>query len=685
MALGKGDLLRGRYRIQASLGLGGMGAVYKAFDESLKVDVAVKENLFITEEYAVQFRTEAEILASLRHPNLPRVTDYFVVNNIGQYLVMDFIEGEDLRQRMERDQFIPEQEALQMGASLCDALTYLHSRKPPVLHRDIKPGNVRMAPDGQVYLVDFGLAKRVDDQSQHTHTGAQAMTPGYSPPEQYGSARTDARTDIYSLGATLYAALTGVIPEDALMRAVDGDKLTPIRKHNPRITPHLEAVILKAMAIQPAARFQSAEEFAKALRGVGQSKPVFVQAAVDAQTVPPVEDERPRLARPRTTPRKTNPLRWAWLFLIVFLLTVAGGFVAVNPGLMAAAAGAVLPFFESSPTPEPSATPTATLEPTLVPTETIAPTVTSRPTQASQPSATAGQAPATEVVSLPTATPEPAPPQILYASMQGSTAQLFLGGLEDRESIPVMVVEQGACQPDWSPDATKIIYVSPCAGKQDTYDDASLYIFDLATGLSQALSLGGVGNFEPAWSPDGSKIAFTSTREGRPQVYLYDLDSGAESQLMSTAVDSLARQPAWSPDGARIYFVLRRFGLLQVWSMAPDGQDQQQVVRSGGGTNDFHPAVAPDGSYLLLSQTGSDLNALALLMRFPLDGSRITAERVVLSPPIRDVGFSPNGQWIAYEGSDGSNQDIYLYNLETGRAQRWTTAPQIDFDPVWRP
>ena len=266
MTLERDTLLHKRYRIVEILGQGGMGSVYRAVDENLGVDVAVKENLFTTDEYARQFRLEAVILANLRHPNLPRVSDHFVVGDQGQYLVMDFIEGEDLRQRMERLGTINEDDAIQIGAAICDALDYLHTRKPSILHRDIKPGNVNITPDGHIFLVDFGLAKVVQG-TQATTTGARAMTPGYSPPEQYGTARTDPRTDVYSLGATLYASLCGVIPEDGLARAMDNAQLTPLRKRSPKISRRFAAAIEKAMAVDPSDRFQTADDFKKALLG----------------------------------------------------------------------------------------------------------------------------------------------------------------------------------------------------------------------------------------------------------------------------------------------------------------------------------------------------------------------------------------------------------------------------------
>ena len=293
MILEHETLLHKRYQIRENLGQGGMGSVYHAIDENLSVDVAVKENLFTTEEYARQFRLEAVILANIRHPNLPRVSDHFVIAGEGQYLVMDFIPGEDLRQRMERVGILPEDEVILVGAAMCDALSYLHARKPPILHRDIKPGNVKISPDGHIFLVDFGLAK-VYQGNQATTTGARAMTPGYSPPEQYGTARTDTRTDIYSLGATLYAALTGVIPEDGLARAMDNAQLTPLRKRNPEVSRHLAVAIEKAMEVDPSDRFQSADDFKIALL----NSKSLTQQLLGTYTVAPPPSEAERKSDP---------------------------------------------------------------------------------------------------------------------------------------------------------------------------------------------------------------------------------------------------------------------------------------------------------------------------------------------------------------------------------------------------
>ncbi|MDZ4159820.1 MAG: serine/threonine-protein kinase, partial [Anaerolineaceae bacterium] len=263
MTLEPGTLLNNRYRIEEIIARGGMGAIYCGIDESLNVKVAIKENLALSADAARQFRKEATILANLRHPNLPRVTDHFTLPDQGQYLVMDYIEGDDLRQRITHLGKLPEDEVILIGIAICDALEYLHTRTPSVLHRDIKPGNIKITPAGQVCLVDFGLAK-LTQTGVATTTGAQGLTPGFAPPEQYGQG-TEPRSDIYALGASLYTALTGAIPEDGLSRAMHNGELTSILIHNPALSPRLAAVIEKAMSIAQDDRHPSAASFKHAL------------------------------------------------------------------------------------------------------------------------------------------------------------------------------------------------------------------------------------------------------------------------------------------------------------------------------------------------------------------------------------------------------------------------------------
>lgn len=304
--MGQGDVLQGRYRIIKVLGCGGMGAVYYAEDLRLSNrPVAVKENFDTSPEAATQFRIEAELLATLRHPNLPQVFDYFIEPKTGkQYLVMDYIAGEDLEDIVEKRGPLNERNALKIMLQVFDAVDYLHRQNPPVIHRDIKPSNIKVQPDGTAILVDFGIAKRYLP-GRETVGAAAAVTPGYSPPEQYGQGITDQRSDIYALGATLYFALTGQVPPEAIERVTHGDKLIPPSRFNPRISPHIEQAILKAMSIRPVDRFVSVIDFKRALMTPTVSRPAPTYRPTPTQQ-PPRPSPYRRQRRPQPVPSNYN-------------------------------------------------------------------------------------------------------------------------------------------------------------------------------------------------------------------------------------------------------------------------------------------------------------------------------------------------------------------------------------------
>ena len=240
MDLEYNTFLRDRYRIEKQLGKGGMGAVYLALDTVLQTKVAVKINQNPREDGREQFLQEARLLAGLRHPNLPRVIDYFVIED-SQYLVMDFIPGDDLGTIVKRDGKQDVDKVIYWAKELGKALNYLHTQEPPVIHRDIKPGNIKITPRGEVILVDFGIAKS-SDISQETSTGAKGLTPGYSPPEQYGSGRTGHYSDQFGLAATLYNLLTNEKPVDAVERLLGQATLKPIHELNPDV-PDRKSVV----------------------------------------------------------------------------------------------------------------------------------------------------------------------------------------------------------------------------------------------------------------------------------------------------------------------------------------------------------------------------------------------------------------------------------------------------------
>lgn len=368
MSLAAGQILHNRYRIEKLLGQGGMGAVYRARDINLDIPVAIKENLDASTNAQKQFEREARILARLSHPHLPRVTDHFFISGQGQYLVMDYVEGEDLGAMLQRLGALPEPQVLTWIMQICDALAYLHSQPAPIIHRDIKPNNIKIRTDGKAMLVDFGIAKVYDPQLATT-MGAKAVTPGYSPPEQYGMGHTDARSDVYALGATLYHLLTGQVPPESVQRLVGQGQMPPPRQMNQQISPLVEQVILRAIEVTTERRFQTVEELRTAL-------------------TQPMGKDTHRPEQPKETPRAklSRFMLPAGVALVVVILIAASALSGIWNGSRATSTlSESTSTLESAPTENSVIVPTATAieepMPTVTPaTSTPIPTWTPRPT-----------------------------------------------------------------------------------------------------------------------------------------------------------------------------------------------------------------------------------------------------------------------------------------------------------------
>lgn len=282
-------ILQGRYLIIERIGHGGMGAVYLAKDQRLGSLLALKETFFTDERMLKAFEREARLLASLRHPALPRVSDHFA-EGAGQFLVMEYIGGDDLEQMLVKRGFaFAPAEALAWADQLLDALDYLHTQQPPIIHRDIKPQNLKLTERGQIILLDFGLAKGAASGMTQA-TGSSSIlgyTPGYAALEQIQGAGTDGRSDLYSLAATLYHLLTGAPPPAALARAMavvngERDPLELADVTNPRIPAAVAAVLQRAMALKRDARPATASAMRQALR---EASAVSSTGAADTSTV----------------------------------------------------------------------------------------------------------------------------------------------------------------------------------------------------------------------------------------------------------------------------------------------------------------------------------------------------------------------------------------------------------------
>lgn len=279
--LSSGTMLWSRYRIIHLVGQGGMGAIYQAEDTRLEGRLCALKEVIPEpgddsehhEQIQAQFHREASVLARLDHPNLPKVSDYFLYNG-RDYLVMDFVPGQDLRELIEearsQGRFLPEEQVLSWAEQLCNALEYLHGQDPPVLHRDIKPANIKLTPAGTIKLVDFGLVKLMAPTDSRTITVLQGRgTVQYTPLEQYGgdTGHTDARSDIFSLGATLYHLLTAQPPLEAKQRFLEPNAMPTVRELNPQVSPQVDKAISRAMAMHPDDRPSSVAEFRAELFG----------------------------------------------------------------------------------------------------------------------------------------------------------------------------------------------------------------------------------------------------------------------------------------------------------------------------------------------------------------------------------------------------------------------------------
>jgi serine/threonine-protein kinase len=327
-----GTVLRSRYKIIGFLGQGGMGAVYRAEDLRLEGRICAVKEMWTDisagsvdlEQIQIQFRREASILARLDHPNLPKVSDYFAEDN-RDYLVMDFVPGKDLKELMEQERsngsVLPEDKVLEWSKQILDALEYLHTLEPPVLHRDIKPANIKLTPAGTIKLVDFGLVKLMTPDEDRTVTVLQGRgTAQYTPLEQYGgdTGHTDARSDIYSLGATLYHLLTNQSPLDAKARYLQPASFLAPSQLNTDISPRVERAIMHAVAMHPSERPASIAEFRNELLSSQPLEPIVDQVIM-------------RAARRWGTALRENA---AFFLVVVILLVAALVATALSPYLI---------------------------------------------------------------------------------------------------------------------------------------------------------------------------------------------------------------------------------------------------------------------------------------------------------------------------------------------------------------
>jgi eukaryotic-like serine/threonine-protein kinase len=675
----------GPYEIVAALGAGGMGEVYRARDTRLGRDVAVKVlpvHLGGSPERRERFEREARAVAALSHPNILALHD---VGREGEtaYVVTELLEGATLRERL-RDGPLPVRKATEYAAQVALGLAAAHAQG--IVHRDLKPDNVFVTRDGQVKILDFGLARQIKEvlasgtetsspTLQHaTEAGAVLGTVGYMSPEQARGGEADARSDIFAFGCLLREMLTG---RRAFERGSAAETLAAIIREEPEplgaalpdVPPALERIVTHCLEKSPDERFQSARDLAFDLQSLSGSSAV----------------SGPGPGAPRLVSRR-------WLGWAVGGLAVALAFVAGRSSRR-----------DTVPTGAPERA-SFTL-------------VTDQPGVESDPALA------------------PDGKSVVYVAEANGQYDLFLLRVGGRNPTPLTADSPvDDWQPVFSPDGERIAFRSEREG-------GGIFLMDPTGESVRRVSDFG---FDPSFSPDGREIVvgtvgfqFPMERSGRGSLWAVDVGNGGKREIVHP---SDAVQPAWSPHGKRIaYWGLRRdSGQRDIFTVAADGSelDSGGVAVTDDAPLDWSPMWAPDGRHLYFGSnrggtmslwrvaideaTGRTLSPPEPLTlptlwsgRYSLsrDGKRIAfesldwrstlhrqafdpaAERTVgaalsvfqsTGRPIRDHRISPDGQWVVFSRS-GVQEDLFLTRMDGGQYRRLTDDAFRDRGPSFSP
>jgi serine/threonine-protein kinase len=664
--------LEGRYRIERELGQGGMATVYLAEDLKHQRRVAIKVLLpeLAASLGAERFLREITTTANLRHPHILPLYDSGEAGGF-LYYVMPVVEGESLRDRLDREKQLPLDDALSIAREVADALSYAHSRG--VIHRDIKPENI-LLESGHAVVADFGIARAVSAAGGEklTGTGMAIGTPQYMSPEQAaGEKDLDGRSDLYSLGCVLYEMLAGQPPfTGPTVESVIHQHLMaippPVTQLRPSVPPEVVAALQRALAKAPADRFNPVAQFAVALA---------------------------------PGPAAAAPLRRAMPSRAMIGIGVAGALVVIAALVVLVRRSGGGPDITIGRTMQVTREPGLEVDPALSP-DGAAIAYAAGPTNAMQ--IYVRQVSGGRPVALTNDTTDnfrwprwsPDGSRIAYQSNDGIYVVPALGGAPRR----VVRVDSGAftiwAAPisgfDWSPDGARIAWTTG-------YSDSVIRVASLAGGETVALKAPGEA-FSPVWSPDGRRIAVAVGNPafvfgtayfgnvGATAIWVVRTDGSGATRVSTDS--GLNVSPQWSPDGRDLYWVSNRDGSRDIY---------RQRLRGGSAAVGVPQRLTTgaDAQGLSLSRSGarlaySRLNLWSAIWSIPVPTrgsvSIRGARRITTgNETIEDVDVSPDGRWLVFDSDRGGNADLYVMPAAGGEARQITTDPAGDFSGDWSP
>jgi eukaryotic-like serine/threonine-protein kinase len=677
------------YEILSLLGAGGMGEVYLARDSKLDRKLALKllpARFSADPENVERFTREARTASALNHPNI--ITIYEIGQEDGtHFIATEFIQGETLRQRLARGKLAP-REAVAIAQQIASALAAAH--KAGVVHRDIKPENVMIWPDGLVKVLDFGLAKPLglqiaegSDKPQAATRNPQSLTDpqmlmgtlNYLSPEQARRQEVDHRTDIFSLGVVFYEMLTGTRPFTGkdlseTLAAIQHSEAAPLTDQPPAVAALLERIINRALAKEPAARYQRAEELCAELQSLARE----FELAADARDADSKREGRSR-----------------------WLLKAAAGL-----GLTVAAWGA---WRLSNATSQPISSPWVRATATRVtgyPGEEFTPTLApdgdnivfvhkvnddynvcwQRLGEASFKNLTP-TCPAADI--QPALSPDGS--QIAFRSDcdGGGIFLISTTGANRRR------VSDIGYNPAWSPDGKEILYSTGDAFSPLIRRTAGGQLWAVRLDTGEKRHLPTPDAMQPSYSPRGLRIAYWGVNPANQQQRdIWTVPAQGGEPVAVTNDTALDWNPIWSPDGEYLYFVSNQTGIMNLWRVPLEEATGKVLgppeIVTGPSSETWQPSFSRDGKRLIYQQRDIR-NSLEALPFDPGKGV-VTGKANVLTQGAQATGFpalSPDGEWLAYYNFGGTPEDIFIIKRDGSQLRQLTADECKDRMPRWSP